>query len=58
MFRNEFVGIFSRDLKSGEVFPGADVTEGSAQVAEEGGALDAADGALAEKGQEGGVSER
>ena len=54
VFGDEGVGVLGGAGEGGEVVGGADVAEGDADVAEEGGEFDAADGAEAEEGGEGG----
>jgi hypothetical protein len=54
---DEGVGIGGGGVECGEVFGGASVAEGDADVAEEGGAFDAFDRAFGEEGAEGGVVE-
>ena len=51
------MGVGGGDLEGGEIDEGAGVAEGDADVAEEGGAFDAFDGAFGEEGAESGVVE-
>ena len=57
MFGDEGVGVGGGGLESGEIVEGTGVAESDADVAEEGGAFDAFDGAFGEEGAEGLVVE-